>query len=135
MRNRGVLMLGLAVLLGFASIFLIRQWLAHYAAAVAEPSTTRSVVVARVGVSFGDRIVPTSLREINWPIDSLPEGTFTSVAELTAPGEDRVVLRSMEPGEPVLSNKVSGQRGRAALSVVIDKSMRAITIKVNEVYG
>lgn len=135
MRGRGIVMLAFALLLGVVSAFLIRQWLANQTPATAETLAVKPVVVARIALNFGDRVTTSSLKVVDWPAATVPDGTFSKIAELTGEGEDRVVLRAMEAGEPVLSSKVSGQHGRAALSMIIDKDMRAVTIQVNEVYG
>jgi pilus assembly protein CpaB len=136
MRNRGMIMLALAIVLGLCSTVLVRQWMGRFAAPVAAPSLpVRPVVVARAALNFGDKVTATSLRVIEWPAELAPEGSFSKIEDLTGNGEDRVVLRAIEPGEAVLASKVSGQGGRAVLSTIIDRDMRAMTIKVNEVYG
>jgi pilus assembly protein CpaB len=63
------------------------------------------------------------------------EGAFAKIDEIAGPGEDRVVLRPMAPGEPVLASKISGTGGKATLSTVVEKGMRAMTIRVNDVTG
>src|SRR5581483_2962040 len=110
MRNRGIIMLGLAIVLGLCSMFLARQWMGRFTAPVAAP--VRPVVVARVALNFGDRLTANSLRVIEWPAAVVPEGSFSSITDLAGSGEDRVVLRAIESGEPVLSSKISGQGGR-----------------------
>jgi pilus assembly protein CpaB len=67
------------------------------------------------------------------PPASVPQGAFTKIDELAT--DNRVVLRSMEPGETILANKVSGTGGRAILSTLIDPTMRAAAIRVNDVNG
>ncbi|MCK5275102.1 MAG: Flp pilus assembly protein CpaB, partial [Alphaproteobacteria bacterium] len=47
----------------------------------------------------------------------------------------RVVLRSIQTNEPVLNSKLSGAGGKATLSTILDKEMRAVTIRVNDVNG
>src|SRR5205085_3941242 len=61
------------------------------------------------------------------------DGTFASVEELA--GSGRLALRPMAPGEPVLATKISGPGGKATLSTIVDKDMRAMTIRVNDVTG
>lgn len=137
MRARAVLMLGLAVLFGVISIVLVRQWMASQVAAPvpAVAQQTKTVVVAQVPLRFGDRVTNANIREAEWPVAIVPPGAFEHIADLTAAGESRVVLYPIEAGEPVLATKITGQGGRATLSTVIDKDMRAYTISVNEVSG
>jgi pilus assembly protein CpaB len=137
MRARAVFMLGLAILFGVISIILVRQWMASQvtAPAPAVAEQTKSVVVAQVPLKFGDRVTNANLREAQWPVAIVPASTFEHIADLTAGGESRVVLYPIAAGEPVLESKVTGVGGRATLSTVIDKDMRAYTISVNEVSG
>jgi pilus assembly protein CpaB len=135
MRSRAILMLGLAILFGAASIVLVRQWLATQVTPVAAAPVTRTVVVARVALNFADRLTPVNLREEEWPLNIVPAGAFAHVSDIAGTDQNRVVLRPIDQGEVVLASKVSGQGGRATLSTVIDNSMRAYTIRVNEVSG
>src|SRR5262249_6346626 len=74
-----------------------------------------------------------SLRELPWPEDALPAGSFGSIKELTS--TKRVVLSPIETNEPVLASKITGSGQRATLSAVIAEGMKAITIRVNDVEG
>lgn len=138
MRLRSFLVLALAIFLGGASVFLARTWLEGNVqrAAVAEPGLkTATVVVARVPLHFGSQLTTENLRLVEWPAGSVPEGSFTNLADIVKDDERRVVLRTIEANEPVLASKVSGFGGRASLSSVIDNNMRAMTIRVNDVNG
>ena len=138
MRARAVLMLGLAILFGVISIVLVRQWMQAQIPAAPPPQAaeqTRSVVVAQLALKFGDRLTNANLREVQFPVAIVPPGSFEHIADLTGAGESRVVLYPIDAGEPVLATKITGQGGRATLSTVIDKDMRAYTISVNEVSG
>lgn len=139
MRTRAFLLLGLAAVLAVFAVFLARNWLedrARPATVVQEqkiPLTT--VVVARTQLVYGNRIGREHLREVDWPVDSVPQGAFKTIDELISLEEDRVVLRTIEPGEPILPSKVTGFGERATLSAIVDKNMRAVTIRVDDVAG
>ncbi|WP_404380133.1 Flp pilus assembly protein CpaB [Caenispirillum salinarum] len=140
MRMRSILVLGLAVALGTGSVFLARQWVEGntQVAGPSEPAVKLTgVVVARVPLHFGNTLAEENLRVVRWPAETLPDGAFTSIEALLGgpDGENRVVLRGIEPGEPVLASKVSGFGGRATLSSIIANDMRAVTIRVNDVNG
>jgi len=132
MRRRAFLMLGLAVVLGIAAVFLIRGFITRHAPVA---QATGSVVVAKVVLNFGDQLSPENLVAVPWPPESVPTGAFGSVDQMLPPGTKRVALQPMVKGEPVLISKVSGPGGRATLSAVIDKSKRAMTIGINDVLG
>lgn len=138
MRLRSLFVLGLAVLLGGASVLLARQWLEGSVreASVTEPRTTMTtVVVAKVPLHFGSQLAEENLRTVSWPADALPPGTFTTLDDVLPQGERRVVLRAIEANEPIMASKISGFGGRASLSAVIADDMRAMTIRVNDIHG
>lgn len=138
MRGRSIIVLGVAVAMGGASVAMLQGWLNTQLAANTTPveaQATIPVVVARTPLPFGARLHRENLQLVDWPADSVPAGTFNTFDELLDPKTERVVLRTMEPSEPVLASKVSGLGGRATLSTVVAKENRAVTIRVNDVLG
>ena len=93
-----------------------------------------TVIVASSQLKFGTTLTGDMLKETKWPVDALPEGAFTSMDELLGDGTRRVI-DAMEPGEPVLLAKVTGENGRAGLAGIITEGMRAVTIPVDTVNG
>jgi pilus assembly protein CpaB len=135
---RGLIMLIVALVLAVAAVLVARNYLQQQSRPVVtqQPTLqTTTVVVARQRLDFADKLGPEKLQEIQWPANAVPPGTFKTVGELIKPGEDRVALRSIEVGEPIFAAKVSGSGQRASLSSIIDKDMRAMTIRVNDIVG
>jgi pilus assembly protein CpaB len=124
MKARSLLLLGVAAVLGFAAVALVKKPVAH---------DVTTMVVAKVALNYGDELAAPKLAIVEVPPAALPEGAFKGIEEITA--ENRVVLRPMVAGEPILPNKISGKNGRAILSTVIDKNMRAAAIRVDDVNG
>jgi pilus assembly protein CpaB len=135
MRMRALVMLGLAVVLGLASVFLLQRWLEGRGTGAIATSSAKTIVVARTNLAFGATLSSSNLSEVEWPAGSVPQGSFAKIGEVVVPGQDRVALQPIEAGEPILAKKVSGLGGRATLSNVIDENMRAMTIRVNDVLG
>ncbi|HJS31909.1 MAG TPA: Flp pilus assembly protein CpaB [Alphaproteobacteria bacterium] len=139
MRGRAFIMFGIALVLSVIAVFVARQYLTRQAAPVAtqqQPAMQlATVVVARTPLYFGTRIGREQLSVVPWPANAIPPGAFRSVDELIKPGEQRVALRTVEAGEPILQSKVSGFGGRATLSAVMTEEKRAVTIRVNDVSG
>ena len=133
MKARSVLLLVISAVLGIIAIVLVKGLVQPQGSPTAAMAI-KKVVVAATMLKFGDKLTALSLREVNFPLSSVPEGTFDSVAELTA-GELRVALEPIYPGEPVLAAKISGRGGKGTLSTVIDPAMRAVTIRVDDVSG
>ncbi len=141
MRKNTIVMVGIAVVFGLIAVFVAQAWLnyqnelrAKNVAPKEKPVAARTIVVATGPLRFGAHIAPENLREVAWPEDAIPSGTFGSIAELTA-GEKRIVLASIERNEPILRTKVTGPGQKATLSAVIQDGMRAVTVRVNDVEG
>ena len=161
MKTRAYVMLGLALLLAVASVFLARSWIQDRMQPVAavqdKPQIeTTKVVVAASQLHFGNKIRREHLRMVDWPIAAVPEGSFKSIDDILGKKEAakketgeaaagrketnkeipaRVVLRTIEVNEPILKSKITGFGGRASLSTLIAPGMRATTIRVNDITG
>ena len=130
MKARGLVLIGVSALLGFAAVAWVKK-------PAASGDKMTSVVVAKVALNYGDPIKTEKLSLVRMPPSSVPEGAFDEISDLVDPKarEPRIVLRSMVAGEPILPGKVSGTGQKAILSTVIDPSMRATTVRVNDVNG
>ena len=161
MKTRAYVMLGLALLLAVASVFLARSWIQDRMQPVAaiqdKPQVeTTQVVVAASKLQFGNKIRREHLRVVDWPAAAVPEGSFKSIDDIlgkkeaakkgtgkaAAGGKEqnreippRVALRTIEVNEPILKGKITGFGGRASLSTLIAPGMRATTIRVNDITG
>ena len=134
MRSGSAISLGAALVFGAIAAFLARGLLQPGDAAANRTPPTRVVVVASQPIAFGAALTADNLRETAWPAETVVEGTFSSVADLTAGGR-RLALAGLQRNEPVLSAKVTAPNGRATLSTQIDEGMRAVSVRVDEVRG
>jgi pilus assembly protein CpaB len=140
-RSSTIVMIGFAVLFGLIAVFLAQAWLNSQAEMRAKslesqkkPIATQTIVVASKPLRFGAELAAMSLREIQWPEESVPAGAFNKISDLTAGGR-RVVLTPIEANEPVLASKITGSGQRATLSALLQDGMKAVTIRVNDVEG
>lgn len=134
-------MVGIAVVFGLLAVFVAQGWLNYQAelsrktvAPAPQQVATRTIVIAAGPLRFGAHVTPDNLREVAWPDQAIPAGTFSSIAELTGGGK-RIVLASIERNEPILRTKITGPGQKATLSAVIQDGMRAVTVRVNDVEG
>jgi pilus assembly protein CpaB len=134
-------MVGIAVVFGLLAVFVAQGWLNYQAelsrkvvAPKENPVATRTIVVAAGPLRFGTHISADHLREVNWPEQAMPAGTFGTIAEVMSGGK-RIVLASIERNEPLLRTKITGPGQNATLSAVIQDGMRAVTVRVNDVEG
>ena len=139
-RKNTIIMVGIAVVFGLLAVFVAQGWLNYQAelsrrtvAPKPQAVATRTIVVAAGPLRFGTHVTPEQLREVAWPDDAIPAGTFATIAELTQ--GKRIVLASIERNEPILRTKITGPGQKATLSAVIQDGMRAVTVRVNDVEG
>src|SRR5262245_55462211 len=141
MRLGSLLMLVTAVVLAVAAGLLAPSWLEAQRragqATVAQPTriATSRIVIAAQALRFGTELSPANLKEVEWGSAALPVGSFSSMSDLLKSGERRVVLSAIEANEPILKWKITGPGQRAALSSLIDGGLKAVTIRVNDVFG
>lgn len=140
MRLSAVGSLVIALVLAIAAVFATRTYLADQKARLAANSgakqSEKTLVVAAKAMRFGDRVRPENLKTIPWPSEERPEGSFQAIeAVLGDKDEPRYAMEAIDPGEPVLSSKITGAGERATLSAALDEGMKAVSIRVNDVLG
>lgn len=136
LQNRNIFIVIGALVIAAFSVFLVNAYLngvEQRAEQVAETQNLTRIVVATQPLDFGDRLTPENVRLQNFPAGSVPQGAFPTIRAALA--ENRVVLRPIVPGEPVLADKVSGASGRAVLAAKLPEGMRAIAIPLTDVTG
>lgn len=141
MRKSTLVMIAVATVFGLLAAFVAQTWLNRQAEARLrsleadkKPLSSQTVVVAARPLRFGNEIVAAALKEVPWPEDAVPPGSFKTIRELSASGR-RVVLSAFEVNEPILASKITGSGQRATLSATIGAHMKAVTIRVNDVDG
>jgi len=141
MRVATIASLGASALLGVGALFVAKVWLPNAQSgpgkAAAQPSVAMSsIVAAATSVPYGTKLEAKNLTLIKVPASSIPEGAFTSIAQvLGRDGGGPVTLAALAPREALLPSRVSGPGLKPSVAALIDPGMRAYTIKVNEVAG
>ena len=141
MRTSTIVMIAFAVLFGLLAVFVAQTWLNGQAElrmkslqATKKPISTRTLVVANKPLRFGAELTASVLREITWPENALPEGSFAKITDVLSDGR-HIVLTAIEPNEPVLKTKITGPGQRAILSSMLRDGLKAVTVRVNDVDG
>lgn len=137
-----ILIVGIG-LAGFA-VYLAQDRISQYQTAlelqrvkISQQVPTTTVVVANRTLRYGERIGPRDVREIAWPANAVPEGTFRELAEvLPVEGRGpRTALRAMERHEPIMAVKVTAHGEDAGVSSRLRPGMRAFAISVDVATG
>jgi len=142
-RLKLILALSLAIVCAGSAVYLSNAWFqaqfdAMRAAETDQPAPTTSsmrVVVAAKSLSYGTKLTPGVLKEIDWVSDAVPQGSFLSTADLMSGDGARVVLMPMAANEPILNNKITGPGQSASLSAMLQEGHKAVTIRVDDVLG
>ncbi len=138
MRIIAVLVLVFGVALAGGALFFASEYFKGIKASMAQqgPETVR-VLVAKQAMSYGATVQPKHLQWVEWPKAAVPPGAFTSVETLLGEKGDqrRIVLRSIEPGEPILEGKITKFGESPRMSMNLSAGMRAVSISINAVSG
>jgi len=140
MRISTFISLAVSLALAIAAVVGVRAFLAQQRLLLAKerPGTVseNTIVVAAQPMRFGRRVEAGSLKVIDWPNVTLPDGAFRTIEELIGTsGEPRYVMSAIEKEEPILSSKITGPGQRATLSSALSPGMKAVSIRVNDVLG
>jgi len=125
MRSRGLLMLFIAVIAGLAAVFLAARWMQT------QGVEKGRIAVANADIELGGRIAPEMIRLVDWPEGSVPNGAFADPGKL----DGRVVLVSIQRGEPLTEARLAPIGSKGGLSAVVPEGKRAMTVRVNDVVG
>ena len=125
MRSRGLLMLFIAVIAGLAAVALAARWMQNQGGAKSR------IAVATTDIAIGGRISPEMMRLADWPEGSVPAGAFVDGEKL----DGRVVLQSVQRGEPLTEPRLAPVGTKGGLSAVVPAGKRAMTVRVNDVVG
>lgn len=129
MRNKRLLVvLAGAVLFGLVAAASVSRYLSN---AQATPRNMRSVVVAKVNIPLGTKVVAEQLMRAQLPANAVPDGVFDSEEKLVG----RVAIVNVAAREPVTDFKLAPEGSAGGLSAVIPEGYRAMTVKVDDVIG
>jgi pilus assembly protein CpaB len=138
MRLIAVLVLVFGVALSGGALFFASEYFKSMKASMAQqgPETVR-VLVAKNAMNYGATLRPGNLKWVEWPKGAVPPGAFTSAESLLGEKGDqqRIVLRSIEPGEPILESKITKFGESPRMSMNLGKGKRAVSIPIGAVSG
>ncbi len=129
MRNkRLIIALLAAITFGLIAAVSVKQYLLSAQAF----NRTSDVVVAKVDIPVGSRIIPEQLTIAQFPADVTPIGAIAKIDENLI---GRVAIIAISPKDPVTEGKLAPIGSLGGLSSVIPEGYRAMTVKVDDVVG
>ena len=130
MRNkRLIIALLAAITFGLIAAVSVKQYLLS---AQTFQNNLNDVVVAKVDIPVGSRIIPEQLTIAQFPANVTPEGAVSTIDDKLV---GRVVVTSISPRDPVTEYKLAPVGAAGGLSSMIPEGYRAMTVAVNEVVG
>jgi len=103
----------------------------YLSSAQAYSKNLNKVVVAKVAIPLGGKIIPEQIMVVQFPKESTPDGAFDTVEKLAG----RVAVVNIAAREPVTEPKLAAEGTAAGLSAVIPEGYRAMTVKVDDAAG
>jgi len=136
LRRQSLIALGIAVVLGLLAVYLANVFLSQneQRAQVASAGTAK-VAVAAVPLDYGMEVTPEKIRFVDFPIGSIPPGSYRTLNELLPAGKKRVTLRPMQVNEPILASKITGEGQNASIAALLPDGKRAAAVRINDVSG
>ncbi len=89
---------------------------------------SQEIVIAVADLEIGAVVDATSLRLEPWPIDRIPEGSFSDVNEVV----ERVPISRILAREPVLGRRLAAAGSGVGLSPKVPDGMRALSVRVDD---
>src|SRR3954469_8436919 len=127
MRNkRFVIVLGGAIVFGLIAAMSVSKYLSG---TQAYAKNLNSIMVAKVAINPGEKIVAEQLEAVQFPRGATPDGVFESPDKLVG----RVAVVSIAAREPVTDFKLAPEGSAGGLSSMIPEGYRAMTVKVDDV--
>jgi len=129
MRNKRFLfVLAGALVFGLLAAISVSRYLSG---AQAYAKNLNNVVVAKVDIPLGTKLIPEQLAVVQFPHESVPDGTFDDVNKLVG----RVAVINMKAREPITDSRLAAEGTAGGLSAMIPEGYRAMTVKVDVVVG
>src|SRR4030042_2764048 len=129
MPSKGIRYILLAVVVGLGAVVAIHRGLAMRTNTAAHPSA--QVLVAEADIPSGTALSPRLVKAVAWPQQIIPPQAVRTVEQ----ADGRVLQVPLSKGEPVLLSKLAPEGTAAGLGGLLKESMRAFTVKVDDVSG
>ncbi len=131
--RRGPTLIVLSLVMATGAAWVANRWVqARTASLAVEQPATVDIVVASMDLPFGTKVEARHLSTIKMLPGSQPAGVlFNDLKEV----EGKVARASVLRGEILLAGRFADQGNGSTLAAVVEKNMRAVTMRVDDVVG
>ena len=126
---RAFLFLMIGIVASLAAAMLFSRYIDARTAAAKVP--TAKVAVASGDLAEATTLAPEHVTLVDWPLASLPQGTFTEADKLVG----RVVVNKIVKGEPLLEGRLAAVGAGRGLAALLEPGTRAVSVRVDDVVG
>src|SRR6266568_6640881 len=126
---RALAFLALGLVAALTAALLFSRYIDARTAAARVPTT--KVAVAGHDLAEATTLATEHLVLVDWPIASLPQGTFADPEKLVG----RVIVSKVVKGEPLLDGRLAAAGAGRGLAALLEPGMRAVSVRVDDVVG
>ena len=129
-RNRTFIVVGIAVVTATLATWIVYRQLRQSPTRQSDAAQPQVVVAARA-LPIGAAVAPEDVKLVGWPAGSPLTGTYSTPDGVIGRG----LIVAVAENEPITDVRLAPRGAGAGLPPAIDRGMRAISVKVNEVVG
>ena len=125
MRIGSVIIFAVAFLFAGIAALLVRAAILGNGA-----KSTQTAVVAARDLKAGEKLMPDMVREVQFPLEFLPKGAYTSRDQIFAGDSERMLAGAISENEPILAQRLLDSSD--SMVGRMNPGMHGVTIHVNE---
>ncbi len=130
-RQRTAVLLVLSLVLAAGAAWVANNWLQIRSVPTANAEDGSRVMVAAIGIPYGQKIERQHLSSISMPKSGVPQNAFSKPEEV----EGKVARTDILAGDIIRTERVVDHLEGSTLAAMIEESKRAVTVRVNDVVG
>ena len=131
MRRRGVILMLLSLAMGLLAAWGANGWVKVRLADEGSEAGLTRMAAAAMAIPYGTKIEARHVRRVELAADALPDGAVMRLEDAIG----KVATLNIERGELLLFGRLADHNGGSTLASLVQESMRAITVRVDDVVG
>ncbi|WP_432473203.1 Flp pilus assembly protein CpaB [Amphritea sp. HPY] len=132
-KGRTILLIIISGLLAVSAAWVANSWLQkqNRPAQQVEVVETNQVMTAALTIPYGQKVEPQHLKAVEVPVSFMPKGSAQTPEELIG----KIAQAEILEGEILMNARFAEHLEGSTLASLITPTMRAITVRVNDVVG
>jgi pilus assembly protein CpaB len=127
MRNKALIFVLIgAIFFGLIAAVSVSRFLSD-----TQASNLNTIVVAKVEIPIGSKLLPEQLTTVRVPRNTTPDGTFDAPEKVVG----RITVTRIATREPITNYRLAGDGVTAGLSAIVPEGYRAMTVRVDDESG